>query len=98
MKKTIPSPQQKWEKEKKKLLRIRRAVDVFKRFAVLISAVGVFMFLYVIADAPEIVLNGNYYAALFACTTAILFGPAVYFAEDWIKDNLKEAKINGPKI
>ncbi len=91
MKKTIPSPQQKFEKEKKKLLKIRRAVDVFKLFAAMISVCGVFLLLYVMLFAPEIVTEGNYYAALFACTTAILFGPAVYFTEDWVKDNLKGA-------
>lgn len=78
------------KREKKKLLRIRKVFDAFKHFAVLISAAGAFLLLYVMLFAPEIVAEGNYYAALFACIAAILFGPAMYFTEDWIKDNLKK--------
>ena len=79
------------KREKKKLLRIRKMFDIFKRFAVLISAIGVFVLIYVMFDAPHIVEKGNYYAALFACIAAILFGPAVYFAEEQIKyDGKKE--------
>ncbi len=79
------------KREKKKLLRIRKIAEIIKRFAVIISSVGAFMLLYVMFDAPQIVAEGNYYAALFLCTTAILFGPAVCFAEEQIKyDGKKE--------
>ena len=79
------------KREKKKLLIIRKVFDAFKHFAVLISAVGAFLLLYVMLFAPEIVAEGNYYAALFACVAAILFGPAVYFVEEQIKyDGKKE--------
>jgi hypothetical protein len=79
------------KREKKKLLIIRKAFEYFKYFAVLMSFCGALLLFYVILEAPDFVAEGNYYASLFLCTTAILFGPAVYFVEEQIKyDGKKE--------
>lgn len=79
------------KREKKKLLRIRKIAEIIKRLAVIISSAGAVMLLYVIFFAPEIVAEGNYYAALFACISAVLSAPAVFFIEEQIKyDGKKE--------
>ncbi len=80
------------KREKKKLLIIRKIAEIIKRLAVIISSAGAVMLLYVIFFAPDFVAEGNYYASLFLCTTAILFGPAVCFAEEQIKKEAKRRK------
>lgn len=79
------------KREKKKLLIIRKAFEYFKYFAVLMSFCGALLLFYVILKAPEFVAEGNYYAALFACISAVLSAPAVFFIEEQIKyDGKKE--------
>lgn len=78
--------------EKKKLIKIRKVFEFIKTLSVFISLLGVCLLLIVMMLAPEIIENGNYYAGLFLSTTAVLFAPAVYFAEEWIKDSDREEK------
>ena len=86
------------KREKKKLLIIRKAFEHFKYFAVLMSFCGALLLFYVILEAPEFVAEGNYYASLFLCTTATLFGPAVCFAEEQIKKEARKRKNGQSKM
>lgn len=78
--------------QKKKTKSIFKVMNMVKITSLFISFLGLMGLIVVVFLAPDIVENGNYYAGLFACTTAILLFPAVSYVEEELNPANKDKK------
>lgn len=82
-------------KEQKKLLKIRKAINIIENTALFISFIGVMGLIMMIILAPEIIeIGSNYYGGLFASIGAILTAPALAWVEDEIKNSGKDNRYD----